>query len=196
MRLHSPRRHGFTLIEAMLSITIAAIAGTALLQGVYGSLETTQAAQEQTIAAGLAQQMMDEIAGKMYCAVRNQPYETTLGPSATEQAGVGRSLYNDIDDFNGVRNSPPLDAWNIPVGNDDGQGGTRYSSLCDASFLASWQRQVDVYYVSAADLQTPLSSGQTSDFRMVEVRVYKTDPNGASRNLVTLKRVFSYVPTL
>jgi type II secretory pathway pseudopilin PulG len=196
MRSHVTRRRGFTLIEALLSTTLAAIAGTALLQGVYGSLENTTAAQEQTIAAGLAQQMMDEIAGKMYCAVRNQPYETTLGPSAAEQAGAGRSLYNDMDDFNGVRNAPPMDPWNIPVGNDNGQGGTRYSSMCVGNFLAKWQRQVDVYYVSATDLQTKLAAGQTSDFRMVEVRVYVTDPDGATRNLVTLKRVFAYIVTL
>jgi type II secretory pathway pseudopilin PulG len=196
MRCHTNRRRGFTLIEALLATTLAAIAGTALLDGVYGSLENTQAAQEQTIAAGLAQQMMDEIAGKIYCAVRNQPYETTLGPSSAEQAGAGRSLYNDIDDFNGIRNAPPKDPWNIPVGNDDGQGGTRYSSMCVASFLAKWQRQVDVYYVSASDLQTKLPAGQTSDFRIVEVRVYVTDPDGATRNLVTLKRVFAYVATL
>src|SRR5262249_3311612 len=130
MRSHATCRRGFTLIEALLATTLAAIAGTALLDGIYGSVENTRAAQEQTIAAGLAQQMMDEIAGKMYCAVRNQPYETTLGPSSTEQAGIGRSLYNDIDDYNGVRNAPPLDPWNISIGNDDGQGGTRYSSMC------------------------------------------------------------------
>ncbi|HZZ29281.1 MAG TPA: type II secretion system protein [Pirellulales bacterium] len=196
MRSQVPLRRGFTLIEATLATTIAAIAGTALLQGVYGSLETTKAAQQQLIAAGLAQQMMDEIAGKMYCAVRNQPYETTLGPSSAEQAGPGRSQYNDIDDYNGIRNTPPADPWGIPIGNDDGQGGTRYSSMRDASFLSSWRCEVDVYYVSATDLQTKLSASQTSDYRIVEVRLYVTDPNGASRNLVTLKRVFAYVPTI
>jgi prepilin-type N-terminal cleavage/methylation domain-containing protein len=114
-------RRGFTLIEALVSTTIAAIAGTALLQGVYGSIASTKTAQEQTIAMGLAQQMMDEISGKIYCAVRNQPYETTLGPSASESACVGRSLYNDIDDFNGIRNSPLKDSWNNLVGDDDGR---------------------------------------------------------------------------
>jgi hypothetical protein len=53
-----------------------------------------------------------------------------------------------------------------------------------------------VYYVSNSDLKTKLSAGQTSDFKMVEVRVYIDDPNGARRLLTTLKRVFAYVPTL
>jgi prepilin-type N-terminal cleavage/methylation domain-containing protein len=195
-------RHGFTLIEALVSTTIAAIAGTALLQGIYGSIASTKSAQEQTIAVGLAQQLMDEISGKTYCAVRNQPYETTLGPSTTEQAGVGRSLYNDIDDFNGVRDVQPKDKWNIAIGDDDGRGpsggssGLRHPSLRDSTFLAKWRREVDVYYVSATDLKTKLSAGQTSDYRIVEVRVYVDDPNGARRNVVTLKRVFAYVPTL
>jgi prepilin-type N-terminal cleavage/methylation domain-containing protein len=196
MQSHETQHRGFTLLETLLATTIASLAGMALLQGIYASVESTEAAQEQTIANGLAQQLMDEIAGKTYCATRNQPYETTLGPSAAEQAGPGRSQYNDLDDFNGVRESQPVDAWNIAKGNDDGQGGTRYSSMCVGSYLAGWQRQVDVYYVSASDLQTKLTGSNTSDFRMVEVRVYKTDHNGASRNLVTLKRVFAYVPTL
>src|SRR3954463_15780509 len=180
----------------MVSTTIAALAGAALLQGIYSSIGSTKSAQEQTMAAGLAQQMMDEIAGKVYCAVRNSPYETTLGPSTTEQAGAGRSLYNDIDDFNGIRNGPAKDPWNIAIGDDDGKGGSRHPSMRVASMLTKWRREVDVYYVSNSDLKTKLSAGQTSDFKMVEVRVYIDDPNGARRLLSTLKRVFAYVPTL
>jgi prepilin-type N-terminal cleavage/methylation domain-containing protein len=196
------RRRGFTLIEALVATTVAAIAGTALLAGVYGSIASTKFSQEQTIANGLAQQLMDEIAGKMYCATRNQPYETTLGPSSTEQAGPGRSLFNDLDDYNGIRNEPPKDPWNIAIADDDGRGNTsassglRHPSLRDSSFLTKWRQEVDVYYVSATNLTTKLAAGQTSDFRCVEVRIYVDDPNGARRNLVTLKRVFAYVPSL
>ena len=185
-----------------MATTVAAIAGTALLAGVYGSIASTKFSQEQTIANGLAQQLMDEIAGKVYCATRNQPYETTLGPSSTEQAGPGRSLFNDLDDYNGVRNEPPKDPWNIAIGDDDGRGNTsassglRHPSLRDSSFLTKWRQEVDVYYVSATSLTTKLAAGQTSDFRCVEVRIYVDDPNGARRNLVTLKRVFAYVPSL
>jgi prepilin-type N-terminal cleavage/methylation domain-containing protein len=196
MKLPAQRRRGFTLIEAMVSTTIAALAGAALLQGIYSSIGSTRSAQEQTIAAGLAQQMMDEIAGKTFCVVRNSPYETTLGPSAAEQAGTGRSLYNDIDDFNGVRTGPIKDPWNISVGDDDGKGGSRHVNMRTASRLSSFRREVDVYYVSNSDLKTKLAAGQTSDFKAVEVRVYVDDPNGARRLLATLKRVFAYVPTL
>ncbi len=83
------------------------------------------------MAAGLAQQMMDEIAGKTFCAVRNQPHETTLGPSAAEQAGAGRSLFNDLDDFNGVRTGPIKDPWNISVGDDDGKGRHARTPICE-----------------------------------------------------------------
>ena len=196
MKSHAPKRRGFTLIEAMVSTTIAALAGAALLQGIYSSIGSTKSAQEQTIAAGLAQQMMDEIAGKIYCAVRNSPYETSLGPSAAEQAGAGRSLYNDIDDFNGIRSGPVKDPWGVAVGDDDGKGGSRHPSMRVASSLTKWRREVDVYYVSNSDLKTKLGAGLTSDFKMVEVRVYIDDPSGARRLLATLKRVFAYVPTL
>jgi prepilin-type N-terminal cleavage/methylation domain-containing protein len=196
VKSRQPNRRGFTLIEAMVSTTIAALAGAALLQGIYSSIGSTKSAQEQTIAAGLGQQMMDEIAGKVYCAVRNSPYETSLGPSTAEQAGPGRSLFSDIDDFNGVRTGPVKDPWNISVGDDDGKGGSRHPSMRVASSLTKWRREVDVYYVSNSDLKTKLSAGQTSDFKLVEVRVYIDDANGARRLLTTLKRVFAYVPTL
>ncbi len=53
---------------------------------------------------------------------------------------------------------------------------------------------MDVYYVSATDLKTKLGAGQTSDYRMVEVRIIYIDPVRGARVLVNLKRLVPYVP--
>lgn len=188
-------RRGFTLIEALVSVTLTVVAGTALLYGVYDSIGNTKRALEQTIAVGLAQQMMDEIAGMKYCEDYTQPYQWPLAANATELAGVGRSLFNDIDDYVNIRNQPPVDRWNVLIGDDNGSGGSRHQNFRASSYLTNWRREVDVYYVSNTDLTTALASGQTSSFRAVEVRMYVYDPNGAKRLLTTLRRVFAYVPS-
>ena len=187
-------RRGFTLIEALVSITLTVVAGTALLYGVYDSIGNTKRALEQTIAMGLAQQMMDEIAGMKYCEDYSQPAQWPMGPSAAEMVGPGRSLYTDIDDYVTIREQPPMDRYNIPVGDGNNSGGYRYQNFRIASYLTNWRREVDVYYVSNTDLTAALASGQTSNFRAVEVRIYVNDPNGARRLLTTLRRVFAYVP--
>jgi hypothetical protein len=53
-----------------------------------------------------------------------------------------------------------------------------------------------VYYVSDANLATPLPAGQTSDYRAVEVRVFYNDPQHGSRELVKLRRIVAYVAPL
>jgi type II secretory pathway pseudopilin PulG len=188
-------RCGFTLIESLVSITLTVVAGCALLYGVYDSMGNTKRAVEQTISAGLAQQMMDEIAGMKYCDDYSQPYQWPLTANASELAGPGRSLFNDIDDYVGLRYQPPADRWNIPLGDGNGSGGTRYQNFRISSYLANWRVEIDVYYVSNTDLTTALASGQTSNYRAVEVRVYINDSNGARRLLTTLRRVFAYVPS-
>lgn len=72
-----PRLRGFTLIEATVALTITAVAASALLLGVTSSLHTTSDCLEQTIAAGMAQQVLDEVVGanriEDYNALRRQP---------------------------------------------------------------------------------------------------------------------------
>ncbi len=187
-------RRAFTLTEALVSTAITAMAGSALLLGVASSIGTTKMAQEQTIAAGLAQQFMDEIAGNRYMAVGASPYDTYFGPSSYEMAGTGRSRYNDLDDFHGVRASPPKDAWNRNLGTDNGSGALRHPNFRATTMLSDWRAEIDLYYVSNSNLQTRLATGQTSNYRAVEVRILADDDSGARRTLTTLRRVFAYVP--
>ena len=60
------RRAGFTLVEAVVSTAIVTMAGSALLLGVASAIDATDIVLEQALAEGMAQQLMDEIAGRQY----------------------------------------------------------------------------------------------------------------------------------
>ncbi|GAF73146.1 unnamed protein product, partial [marine sediment metagenome] len=96
----------FTLVEALVAISITAIAGSALLLGIGSSLQSTTDAMEQTTAIGMAQQLIDEVLGGRYAAVGVGGYEINFGHSAHEQAGPGRQRYDDVDDYHGLRIKP------------------------------------------------------------------------------------------
>jgi len=188
---------GFSLVEALVSIAITAIAGSVLLLGTTASLQTTDDAMQRTIAYGMAQQLMDEITGCRYMDLGGSPYDNPPKPSTTEAVRGTRELFDDAGDFNGWRGQPPTDFYGVPLGADDGQGGQRNPAFqCRTGFFQNWRQEVDVYYVSDADLTQRLPSGQVSDYRAVEVRIMYNDPNRGARQLAGLRRVVAYVPPL
>jgi type II secretory pathway pseudopilin PulG len=193
-----PRRTAaFTLIEALLAVAIAAMAGSVLLLGLHSSLQATDEAIKQTIATGMAQQLIDEVVGNLYCAPGASGYDTYLGCSSWESQGKGRERYNDSDDYNGLRAEPPKDPWGIALGADDGQGGQRHPAFqAPAGLFDHWRQEIDVYYVSETNPGTRLPPGQVSDYRAVEVRIVDDDPTRGPRQLVKLRRVVAYVPTM
>ncbi len=198
MRNHSQKnnfRHqkpprGFTLVEATVAIALTAIAGSVLLLGTTSSLQNTDDSMRRTIAYGMAQQLMDEIMGCRYMELGSNATDTTLGPNSTEKAAGTRELFDDIDDFNGYRCQPPKDMYGVALGADNGQGGKRYPNFqCPTNFLQNWRQEVDVYYISENNLTSALSSGQTSDYRAVEVRIMYVDPQRGSTELAKIRRV-------
>jgi type II secretory pathway pseudopilin PulG len=197
LRKSGRRRAAFTLVEALVAVTIAAVAASALLMGIHSSLQTTEAAMQQTIAAGMAQQLMDEVVGNLYCAPGTTGYDTSFSHSSWEGQGTGRERYNDIDDYHGERATPPKDPWGVVLGKDDGKGGQRHVAFqAPSGYFDKWQQEIDVYYVRETDPGVRLPSGQTSDYRAVEVRIVDIKPDGARRELVKLRRVVAYVPVL
>jgi type II secretory pathway pseudopilin PulG len=187
----------FTLVEALVSIAITAIAASVLLLGIQSSLQTTDEALHETVATGLARQLLDEILGARYHAVGFDGYQVVFGPSTDETSGSGRERYDDIDDFDGLRIQPAEDLWGVALGTDDGEGGQRHPGFwAPADVLDRWRQEVDVYYVDPSDLTTPLPSGQVSDYRVVEVRIVLVDPARGDRELARLRRVVAYVPPI
>ena len=198
--LHKGRRTrpvGFTLIEAMVAMSITAIAASALLLGVASALETTDDAVRRTVAAGLARQLMDEVVGNRYMEFGASPYQTVFTANSYERAPGTRERYNDIDDFHGFASQPPVDRWGIPMGEDDGEGQTRHPHFgIPSGVLENWRQEVTVYYVDPSSPAAPLAAGQTSDYRAIEVRIVSIEPDGRFRELAKLHRVVAYVPPL
>ena len=192
---HTLARRGFTLVEALMATAVTAIAGSTLLIGISSSLRTTDDNMRATIAFGLAEQLMDEIAGSRYAGVGDGPYQVSLGPTLAEAAGGGRQLFDDIDDYHRFTAGPPQDPWGIPLGRGQGDGTARNPNFqVTDGYFDAWRREVEVYYVDELDHSVRLSAVQTSDFRAVEVRVYYTDPVAGEVLLADVRRVFSYFP--
>ncbi len=192
-----PGPAGFTLVEALVAISITAIAASVLLLGIHASVQTTEEVFRRTIATGMAEQLLDEALGARYHATTVDGYQVSLGPSWWEQEGSGRERYDDVDDYHGVIDEPPEDLWGIALGTDDGQGDQRHPNFhVPAGFLDDWRQEVEVYYVDPSDFRRRLPYGQVSDYRAVEVRVFYVDPSGGTRELAKLRRVVAYLPPL
>ncbi|MBX7167612.1 MAG: type II secretion system GspH family protein [Pirellulales bacterium] len=185
-------RRGFTLLEAIVAMAIMAIAGTALISGVFSAIENADFAAEAQIAQGLAAQMLDEIAARRYAESGAGAYQVTLGPEAGETNGVVRTAFDDLDDYAGLSNTPPVDRYGVALGTENGSGATRNAAAAaPASFFSTWRVDVEVNYLNATNLSQ--TSSTPTDFREVQVKVYRT--NGSSPRLVaTQRRVFAYVP--
>lgn len=189
------RRRGFTLVEALVAVSIAVIAASALSLGITSSLQNVDASLEQAVAQGIAQQLMDEILGAKYAEPANT-YAADLGPSAYDLAGRGRERFTESGDFNGFVTDPPQSPLGVALGSDDGAGTKRHPAFCaPADSLSGWRQQVEVYYVSNTDQSQRLSPGVTSNYRAVEVSVLKNDGERGWREIILLRRVLSNVPT-
>jgi type II secretory pathway pseudopilin PulG len=194
MQSGNPPRLGFTMVEATVAIALTAIAGAAVLVGVTSSIDATSDVVHQTLADGMAQQLVDEIVGSLYAAPGSGAYQTDLGPTNWETSGPGRSRFNDIDDFRGEISQPPTDPNGVVLGNDDGLGGTRHANFCAPSdFFNHWRERVDVYYVSSSDFSQRLSGSSTSDYRCVEVKIDYQDPLRGWLTVAQVKRIVTYL---
>jgi type II secretory pathway pseudopilin PulG len=189
-----PRR-GYTLVEAMVALSLTAMAGAVVLLTVETSLDAADQALEQTIAAGMAEQLLDEVMGAMYCDPGSDPHEVALAPDSGETLGSGRDQFDEIGDYNGYVAQPPEDRWGKPLGRGDDAGKLRPANFrAPAGAFDSWRQEVEVYYVEEDDPSTRLTSGQTSDYRAVEVVISRQISGGGYVELARLRRVAAYVP--
>ncbi len=194
VRRSTCRRVAFTLIEVMVALAVFSITAAAITLSITASLSTSQDARDRLIAEGLACQLLDEILSCRYSENNAVPYDIYLRPGTTETATGNRSLFDDIDDFNGWAEEPPKDPWGIPLGQEDGSGGYRPVEARTAS-LARFRREVTIAYVAPPNYSIPLPFGQVTDFRLVEVRVYRRNPNGGLVLLSRLSQVVAHIPS-
>lgn len=196
---HRPpaRRRGFTLAEALLAISLTAIVGTAMMAALAGTADVNATALDRFVAQGIAETMMDEVAGFSYCELGTSAYQSPLGAGSGEWVGTNRVNCDDMDDFHGLDQKPPLDPWGVELGKDNAGSTMRHANFrLPTSYLSRFRCKVEGYYVSSADLTTKLTGTSTSDYRAFHVRVLVTDPGSSEREIVNLRRVFANVPAL
>ena len=162
LRLHRDER-GFTLVDLILVIIIVAIAIPPMLalfiQVVSGSTFGVTVSR----ANALASTLREEIQSKKWD--HNDPWSVILGP----ETGDSRATYTDVDDFNGLDESPPRDS----------QGAILNTVPPTPAGFTGFRQQVSVCYVAETDFDTCI--GGPTYYKQVTVTV--TGPEGRATQL-------------
>lgn len=188
------RRSGFTLVEAVVALSIMALAGSVLLLAAQSSLRTTDESLRRTIAEGLADQLLDEIVTRRYMEVGELPTDTTLGTEAGETT-AGRSQFDDTDDYHLLATIPAQGMYGEELGTGDDAGGPRHPDFrIRSDFFDGYRQRARLYYVDPSAPAVPLGSGQTSDYRAVEVAIDFVAADGSEQELAVRRRVYAYIP--
>lgn len=186
-------RLGFSLIEALIALSITSIAGAVLLLSVESSLDTTIEAVDKTIADGIAQQTMDEMLTKRFVGPAENPLTAVLGALSSELQNLGTSLFDDVDDYAGYISQPLKGQSGEPLGTGDDNGGLRLQNFrVRSDYFQNWRVRVDVYYVDPDNHL--VRSTSATNFRMIDVNVELVRSNGTVLPLANRKRMVAYVP--
>jgi prepilin-type N-terminal cleavage/methylation domain-containing protein len=132
-------RRGFSLVECTLALVIVAGLTAATISGVGAVARTRQIAADRARGYGLAKSLLDEMLSRAFVRPA-APSSTTLGPDSGESQSDRRTL-DDIDDYDGLSESPPVDMAGTPV----------------AGFTG-WRRVTEVKYVTPGDLTSTTAS--------------------------------------
>ncbi len=127
--------HGFTLVEAVMSMLIVGLMLVAALNTVGASKIAQSRNAEQNLGPMLAEDLLTEILGQVY----EEPDDTPEFGRESEPGG-DRNDWDDVDDYNGWSASPPQ--------NKDGT---------DIPDLAGWGRSVTVVFVNPGLVDTSAS---------------------------------------
>lgn len=188
MRTHvSPQPHhhraAISLVETVIALSLTTFAASALLTAVSSSVRVSTDSLHVAIAGGLADQLLDEIAMMKF------PSVTTTGSS-----GVGRTGFDDLDDYDGYNASPPLARDGNPVGTEgSGLLSTRPQSFQpNPRQLSRYRQRVSVEKVIESGNSWVVTT-QPSNLRRVTVTISYTDAQGITTPLCTQVRIFSNV---
>jgi MSHA pilin protein MshD len=168
LSIHNPpsafrNRPAFTLIEAAVSSVIVAVMLIVALNTAASARAREQKAIDRQRGVMLAQELMSEILDKAYIDPGASP---VFGP----ESGETRSTYNDVDDYNGLSESPPKNA-----------AGTAISFPQNTR----WSRSVVVQWVTSSNLNT--SSATETYLKKITVTVKKNGIPVAELNALRSK---------
>ncbi len=100
---------GLTFLEIVISLSIFAVALVGLLQIVNTALNSSYRAGQEIIGTNIASGLLAEIMSKNFVDPDNPT--NPLGPDPlvpTETRNGGVNAFDDVDDYNGYTESPPL----------------------------------------------------------------------------------------
>lgn len=144
------RRTGFSLIEVSLSTLLVGLMLVASVRTVGSVLRQRARTAADHRATLVARQLIEEILAQDY----KEPTETaTFGPEASE---TSRGLYDDVDDYHNLDQSPPLDR----------------SGFALAGF-SGWRRRSTVQWVDPANVGGSGGSLTDQGVKRVTVEVYE-----------------------
>lgn len=168
------RRHsrGFTLVELIVTMVLVSIAVLGISQALAFAFAHQSDGLWQVKSVALAESYLEEILARRYdeaapvggvppCA----PAAIPCTPAGNE--GEARAEFDDVDDYDGLDEQPPLDA--------DGNPRVEY---------AGYRVQVEVDYLDAAQV-TALGLDDASDGKLVTVEV--TPPGEAPMSFSVLR---------
>ena len=166
MRRASSQR-GFTLVELIVTMVVVSIAVLGISYALSFAFSRQSDGLWQAKAVALAESYIEEIMARRFdevtplggvppCSTATTPCSATLGPE-----GETRADYDDVDDYHGVDDLPPLDA--------DGNVRADYPGF---------RVQVDVAYATPAQTAA-FGLNAASDAKLVTVTV--TPPGSAAQ---------------
>lgn len=182
-------RPGFSLAEAMVAVSVATVAGSALLTAVGTTVRTSTDVARRTMAQGLAEQLADEVSAAPF-----------PGASNPAPSGPGRSGFDDIDDYGGWSEGPPQARDGSLLGSTcmspGGSTPMRPPVLQPSSgHLDRSTRSVVVERIEPSGTSDWVVTTQDSPYRRVTVRVTMLDEFDRPEVLAEIVRIHSHVPS-
>ena len=175
------KRGGITLVETVIAISLTTFAAGALLTSLTSTIQVGTDSFHTAIANGMADQLMDEIASVRF-------------PSAnTTATGVGRTGFDDIDDYNGYSVSPPQARSGAVIGTEDGTGTRPAAFRPDPRLYSRYRQQVTVEKITESSGTSWNTVTTDSPLRRVTVTISYTNAQGTTTSLARQTRVFSNV---
>ena len=152
------RRRAARLVEVAMASLLVGVLLIAALNSVGARLRHQALLADQQRAHRLAEQLLAEVLEHRYA----DPDETPIfGPEASESGGT-RSVFDDVDDFDGWDQTGPVDRDGVALAN-----------------ATLWRRTVNVAYVPANDMTG--TSGSDQGLKRITVNVYYDGQLLASR---------------
>jgi len=98
-----PRRAAFTLVEVVVAMLLVSVLLVAALSTVGASRAGQRHTLDQSLAANLAQNLLEEVSGQAY---EDPDGSSGFGPEPDEPTHT-RATFDDVDDYAGWAASPP-----------------------------------------------------------------------------------------